>query len=120
MPVSSLTMWAPQISFFTYYMGPPQISFLAYYRGAPQVSFFAYYMRALSQINFFCVLCGPHIVRKTLWGPPQIRFFPYYMEGGLRSVSSLTIGGPLRSVYSHTIWSPPQVDFFTCYMWGPP
>ena len=70
-----------------------------------------------------------------MWGPPQIRFFAYYMGGGggLRSVSLLTIGGPLGSVYSNTIWSPPPsgrllhllyvgapLDKFLRLLYGPP
>ena len=69
-------------------------------------------MRALSQIDFFAYYVGAT--------SDQILPILYGGGGGLRPVSSLTIGGPLRSVNSHTIWSPPQVDFFTCYMWGPP
>ena len=82
-----------------------------------------------------------------MWGPPQIRFFAYYMGGGggLRSVSSLTIGdpsdqfirilygpplrsisslaicgGPLRFVFSPTVWAHPPVSFFAYYMPPPP
>ena len=50
-------------------------------------------MRALSQINFFAYYVGDN--------SDQILCI-LYGGGGLRSVSSLTIGGPLRSVYSHT------------------
>ena len=126
MPVSSLTIWGPlYASFFAYYVGPPD-QFLRILYGAPsdqflsllapppprslssltiwghpQVSFFAYYMRALSQINFFAYYVGntSDQILPILYGGGG--------GGGLRSVSSLTIGGPLRSVYSHTIWSPP-------------
>ena len=40
----------------------------------------------------------------TIWGPPS------------GHASSLTIGGPLRSISLHTIWGPLQISFFAYYM----
>ena len=96
---------APQISFFTKYMGAPQISISATiwgpYRlvirllyGASQVSFCAYFFWPALSDQFFLLL----------YGTPQINFL-------------LTIWIPLRSVSLHTIWRP-QISFFAYYM-GP-
>ena len=66
----------------------------------------------------------------TIWGPlsdqflyllytSPPRFFACSRGGHLRSVSPLTIWGPLRSVSPLTIWGPPQVSFFAYYMGSP-
>ena len=87
--------WSPQITFFAYYMeplrslsshtiwGPSQISFIVYYMSPPppQISFFACYRGATSDFIFFYKIYG----------------------GLLRSVSPLTIWGPLRLVSLLTI-----------------
>ena len=63
-------------------------------------------------------------------GPPSDRFLLLLYGAPLRSVSSLTIGGPPLInfsltmwgpllVSSHTIWGPPQVSIFAYYK-GPP
>ena len=57
--------------------------------------------------QFLCILFG---------GPSQISFFAYYMGGPLRSVSSPTIWGLLRSVSSLTICHYGMVSFYLTYI----
>ena len=123
----------PFLSFLAYYMGgslrsvyshriwgPPQISFFAYYgclfmsvffilyggAGGPSDHFFAYYIGAPRSLSLL-----------TIWGPPD-QFLHKIYGGPLRSVSSLTIWGPLRLVSLLTIWGPS--DQFLCILfWGP-
>ena len=65
--------------------------------GPSQVSFFAYYM-----------------------GPLQVSFFSYYIGAPLRSVSSLTVWGPLSDQFLRILyWGPPQFSFFAYYRGAP-
>ena len=106
----------PQISCFTKYMGAPSDQFFRLLYGAhsPQVSFFAYYIGP-PQISF-CAYCLEVPLRSvfslTIWGPsdqffldeaPSDQFLHILYGGLLRSISSLTIWAPLRSVSSLTI-----------------
>ena len=73
----------------------------------------------------------PYVFFFVLYGGPSNHFFPYYIEAP-RSLSSLTIwgplsdqfhcllyGSPLRSVSLHAIGGPPQILFFPQNIWGP-
>ena len=94
------------------------MSFFAYYMGPPQVSFFW----APPQVSFFADCMGAplrSVSSLTMWGPLDKLLCILY-GGPLRSVSLLSIGGPLRSVSSHTIWGPlAQISFFAYYMGAP-
>ena len=127
-------MGAPRISSLHTILGPPD-HFLRLLYGAPQISFFSYNMGPLLD-QFHCLLYAPPPIKsvslhaigwppqilvfsQSIWGPPQISFSAYYM-GPLRLVSLLTIWGPLRSVSVHTFWGPPLRSVFFSYYMGPP
>ena len=105
-----------QITFFAYYMGPlrsvsshiiwgplsDHFHCLLYAPPPPQISFFACYRGATSDFIFFTKYMPPpprSVSPLTIWGP-------------LRLVSLLTIWGPLRSVSVHTFWGPLSDQFF--------
>ena len=70
--------------------------------------------------QFLHLLWRPlYVVFFILYGGPSDHFFAYYIEAP-RSLSSLTIWGPFRSVSSHTIWESPEISFFAYYMRAPP
>ena len=98
--------------------GPPQISFLTYYEGLDPYAFFSYYMEAPRIISLHTILGPPDHFLRLLYGAPQISFFSYNMVAHLRSVSPLTIWGPLRSVSVHTFWAPLR-SVFSLTIWGP-
>ena len=93
--VSFHTIWRPpRIIFFAYYMVTPSNQFLCILYGPPpEISFFTYYIGPTR----FCILCWgppqitfiahymglPHMIislsSDTIWVLPQICFFTYYM-----------------------------------------
>ena len=118
---------APRIISFHTILGPPD-HFLRLLYGAPQISFFSYNMGPLSN-QFHCLLyCPPplrsvslhaiggppHILffSQNIWGPPQISFSAYYMGPPQVSLFAYYIWGPLRSVSVHTFWGPLSDQFF--------
>ena len=113
-PVSSHTMWGPPRSvFFAYYMGASlrSVSLLIIY-GAPSDQLLRTLYGGPSD-QFLRLLCG---------GPLDIYIYKLLRKlygAPLRSVSSLTIRGSLRSVSLHTIWGPPHIYFFAYYMGAP-
>ena len=100
-------------------MGAPSDQFLRIEYGGP--------LRSVSLLIMEASLC----LFFVLYGGPSNHFFPYYIEAP-RSLSSLTIwgplsdqfhcllyGSPLRSVSLHAIGGPPQILFFSQNIWGP-
>ena len=132
MSVFAYYMGAPLISFFAYYIGAPsslssltiwekkipsdQFNLIQYAPplrstslhaiwGPPQISFFAKYMGAPSD-QFLLLLYEARpfrLVSSLTIRAPQLSFCPYFLGAPLRSVFSLTIWGPLRSVSLLTI-----------------
>ena len=106
------------MSFFSYYMGAPRIislhtilgppdHFLRLLYGAPPDQFLLIQYGSPSQISFMCLLYeAPPPPRSVSLhaiggggGTTDFSFFTKYMDGDpLRSVSPLTIWGPLRLV----------------------
>ena len=145
---SHRTWGPPQISFLTYYEGLDPYAFFSYYMeapriislhtilgppdhflrllyGAPQISFFSYNMVAhLTSVSLFTIWPSPppplrSVSLHAIGGPPQILVFSQNIWGPpLRSVSPLTIWGPLRSVSVHTFWAPLR-SVFSLTIWGP-
>ena len=120
--LSSPTMWgSPQISFFSYNMGSPLRSVSLHAiegegGGAPQIRFFTKYMGPLRSVSPLTIWSPLRLVSSLTIRGPSDQFLCILLGAPLRSVFSLTIWGPLRSVSSHTIWGAPQISFFAYYM----
>ena len=118
-------MWAPLRSVFLHTIGTDQFPCILYGGPLRLVSSLTICASPPPRSDlFFCILYGGRPFSSlTIWGPPQVSFFTYYIgptsdqffayymgatsdqfpciqySVPLRSVLSLTIWGPLRSVF---------------------
>ena len=114
---------APQVSFFSYNMGTPlrSLSLITICPPPPQISFFACYRGATSDYISFTKYMGapPRSVSPlTIWGPLRLVSLPT-IWGPSDQFQCILLGAPLRSVFSLTIWGPLRSVFFAYYMGGP-
>ena len=103
----SLTIWSPADQFLLIQWGPLSDQFhCLLYEAPPQISFFACYRGGHFRFFFFHKIYGGllrSVSPLTMWGPLRLVFL-LTIWGPLRSVSvHILCGGPFRSVSSHTI-----------------
>ena len=123
--LSSLTIWGPSGQFLLIqYGGPSQITFIDYYMPPPpQISFFACYRRATSDyISFTKYMGGPprSVSLLTIWGPIRLVSLLSFIWGPLRSVSVHTFWGPLSDQFFLLLYGAPSDQFFSHNIWGAP